>query len=131
MRSYTSKSAKLRIALGHMRHVIASKVVSTWRIRAAELAQRKRRVLGAALLWSHHTQASAFRAWVQHIAIKRAEMQQVEFLCSNTVICSYSVTEMEPTSCEHCVSIFAHTGVCSAPPMKMMPVLRSCFFTLH
>ena len=81
MRAYASNRAKLRIALGHMRHVIASQAFATWRMRAAELAQHKRRLLRAALLWSQHTHASAFRAWVQHIKSKRAKVEQVEHLC--------------------------------------------------
>ena len=89
MRAYASSRAKLHIALGHIRHVIASNAFATWRMRAAELAQHKRRLLGAALLWIRHTQASAFRAWVQHIKTKRAKVQQVEHLCLIMVIRSY------------------------------------------
>lgn len=81
MRGYAGNRAKLRVVLSHMRHVIARKAFATWRMRAAELAQHERRLLGAALLWSRHTQASAFRAWVQRIQSKRAKVEQVEHLC--------------------------------------------------
>ena len=123
MRAYASSRAKLRIALGHIRHVIASKAFATWRMRAAELAQHKRRLLGAALLWLRHTQASAFRAWVQHIKTKRAKVQQVEHLCLIMVICSYLNYE-----CLHGCYIMQTVCLSSVhilisavhPPMKVM-----------
>lgn len=32
---------------------------------------------GAMLLWTHRTQAAAFRAWVQHLVTKQAQRQKV------------------------------------------------------
>ncbi len=76
-RAYASDRAKLRKALLHLRYATASRAFHTWRTCAAELAQHARQLLGAALLWSHHTQAAAFRAWVQHLAVKHNQLQMV------------------------------------------------------
>jgi hypothetical protein len=132
MRTYASNRAKLRIALGHMRHVIARKAFATWRIRAAELAQHKRRLLGAALLWSRHTQASAFQAWVQHIKCKQAKVQQVEHLCPIMVICSYLIGGRGCFIMQTVYLSSLHTLISAVrPPVKVMSSLGRCFFTLH
>lgn len=76
-RAYARHRANLRKALVHLRNITASKAFATWHACAAELAQQARQLLGAALLWTHCTQAAAFRAWVQHLTIKQSQMQMV------------------------------------------------------
>ena len=75
--AYARRRTSLRKAMMHLRHTTASKALSTWRERAAELAQHARQLSRAALMWSHNTQAAAFRAWAHHTAIKHTEKQIV------------------------------------------------------
>lgn len=75
--AYTRRRTSLRKAMMHLRYTRATKALSTWRDRAAELAQHARQLLRAAMMWSHHTQAATFRAWVHHTAIKQTQKQMV------------------------------------------------------
>ncbi len=81
--AYASNRAKLRKALLHLRYATASRAFLTWRACAAELAQHARQLVGAALMWSHCTQAAAFRAWVQHHAMRQSQTQMVRHWASN------------------------------------------------
>ena len=76
-RAYARHRASLRKALAHLRYNSASKAFASWHACAVELAQHTRQLSGAALFWSHHTQAAAFRAWVQRFTVKQNQRRMV------------------------------------------------------
>jgi len=78
-RAFPSHKVKLRKALMHLRYTTASKAFATWRACAAALAQHARQLQDAMLLWTHRTEAAAFRAWVQHLAVRQSQMQMVHY----------------------------------------------------